>query len=108
MRSSFSLLAAAAGGKAPAAAAAAAAAPPAAAASNLTYGSPGAFQSATSVLLRGTGSDWSIFREVPFLIRVARSSLRLLKWTAPGVAGLTWYFYPALTPNFKKESGLPF
>jgi len=83
----------------------AAAAPTPRFADNLSHGLPK--KNPLDILLFGTGSDWSIFREVPFLVRVARLGLRVVPFALPAAVGGAWFVYPALLPEFKQRYGLP-
>jgi len=59
------------------------------------------------MMLFGTGADTSIFRQVPFVVRVGRIGLRSAKFALPAAVVVAWAAYPALTPNFKQTWGIP-
>lgn len=86
------------GAKAPAAAAA----PAGAFTGNQTYGKN--IASATTILVRGTGADMSMFRESTWLLKMARIGARYAPYAVPAAAGAAWFVWPALTPAFRKET----
>jgi len=62
---------------------------------------------AANTFIYGNGADTSIFRQLPFVVRVARIGVRALPFALPAGIAVAWAAYPALDPAWKKEKGIP-